>query len=141
MDVRTFLIADAGYNPYATVLATSEEFLKKNRAMVEAMVAAVREGWRAYLADPQPANTVMAGLNPTMDAFTFAEAARAQKDLIATYPMPPGGVGAMDAQRWDELAQQLLSLGMISVAPAASECFVDFSVTSPTTTTSATKKN
>src|SRR5580692_11934614 len=57
--VKTFPVSDSGYDPYSTVLATSDETLRKNPAMVKAVVEAVREGWRAYLDDPKPANEKM----------------------------------------------------------------------------------
>jgi len=63
-DVQTFSVADAGYNPYTTVMATSGESLRKDPERAKAMVAAVREGWRAYLDDPKPTNARMNQLNP-----------------------------------------------------------------------------
>ena len=47
IEPQTFLIADSGYNPYTTVLATSEKFLKANPQLVASMVRAVREGWES----------------------------------------------------------------------------------------------
>ncbi len=52
IEPQTFLIAESGYNPYTTVLATSEKYLNANPETVKSMVEAVREGWQAYLADP-----------------------------------------------------------------------------------------
>ena len=68
IEPQTFLIAESGYNPYTTVLATSESYLKANPQIVKSMIDAVREGWQAYLADPAKANEYMGRLNPTMDA-------------------------------------------------------------------------
>src|SRR5579864_276777 len=48
-DVQVFPVSEAGYNPYTTVLATSGDFLQQDLEHAKAMVAAVREGWRAYL--------------------------------------------------------------------------------------------
>jgi NitT/TauT family transport system substrate-binding protein len=126
LDVTTFLVADAGYNPYATVLATSEDYLSKNRATVEKMVAATRDGWRAYLGDPSRANEAMYRLNPTMDEDTFIAAADAQKPLIETAETKTRGLGSMTAQRWNELSSQLLSLGLIKQTQAPEACFVEF---------------
>jgi NitT/TauT family transport system substrate-binding protein len=67
IEPRTFLIAESGYNPYTTVLATSENYLKSNPQIVKSMVAAVREGWQAYLKELGKANEHMSRLNPTMD--------------------------------------------------------------------------
>ena len=39
---KTFLVAEAGYNPYTTVLVTRGEVLKKNPKLVKAMVDSVR---------------------------------------------------------------------------------------------------
>ena len=52
IEPQTFLIADSGYNPYTTVLATSESYLKANPEIVKSMIDAAREGWQSYLADP-----------------------------------------------------------------------------------------
>ena len=132
LDVTTFLVADSGYNPYATVLATSEDYLNKNRATVEKMVGAVRDGWRAYLDDASRANEAMHRLNPTMDEDTFIAAADAQKPLIETPETKSRGLGMMSARRWDELGGQLASLGLIRQAPAAQECFIEFPTTPST---------
>ena len=66
------------------MLATSGAQLKSDPDRAKAMVAAVREGWRAYLDDPKPTNSQMHDLNPSMDAATFAEVAEAQKPFIET---------------------------------------------------------
>ena len=123
IEPQAFLIAEAGYNPYTTVLATSEDWLRANPEPARAMVAAVRAGWRAYLEDPAPANAVMHGLNPTMDEQTFAESAAAQKPLILPADGDPSAVGAMTLERWQTLIDQLVELGVITAAPAAADCF------------------
>jgi NitT/TauT family transport system substrate-binding protein len=116
--VKAFAVSEIGYNPYATVLAIGGEALRKNPDMARAMVAAVREGWRAYLDDPKPANQRMSQLNPTMDAETFAEVAEVQKPLIETSEL-----GKMTRERWETLIGQLKDLGDIPQALPAEECF------------------
>src|ERR1022692_876745 len=119
--VKVFPISDLGYNPYTEVMAASGDTLRKQPEMVKAMVTAVREGWRTYLDNPQPANQRMRDLNPSMDAATFADSAEAQKPLIETDVL-----GKMTKERWETLAQQLKELGDIPQAPAAAECFRNF---------------
>jgi NitT/TauT family transport system substrate-binding protein len=118
VDVQVFPVSDAGYNPYTTVLATAGDSLRKDPARAAAMVAAVREGWRAYLDDPKPTNQQMNQLNPSMAADVFAEVAEAQKPLIETATL-----GAMTKERWDTLITQLKDLGDIQKGPTAEECF------------------
>lgn len=122
--VKTFLIADSGYNPYTTVLATTREHLQKNPDGVKQMVAAVRQGWSDYLKSPEPINVKMAQLNKAMDAPTFLASAQAQASLIA--PKNGDKLGGMSVQRWQTLVDQLLEIHMIKTAVPAGKLFVDF---------------
>jgi NitT/TauT family transport system substrate-binding protein len=122
---QTFLIAESGFNPYTTVVIAKGETVRTKPAMVKAMAAACRAGWRAYLDDPAPANAVMHQLNPDMDADTFAQGAAAQKPLIETDETKRLGLGGMTVERWRTLGNQLVEIGVIATAPPAEECFVD----------------
>lgn len=123
VDVTVFPVADSGYNPYTTVLATSGALLGRDAAKARAMVDAVREGWRAYLDSPAATNEKMHRLNPSMDAATFAEVAVAQKPYIETAETATNGLGTMTATRWETLIGQLKDLGDISKTLSAAECF------------------
>jgi NitT/TauT family transport system substrate-binding protein len=121
-DPKTFLIAEAGYNPYTTVLITSGQTIREHPDRGKAMVQACREGWQRYLDDPAAANLAMGKLNTEMDADTFREAADAQRPLI----QPPGAaLGSMTAERWNRLSQQLFLLKVIDKALPPEECFVN----------------
>ena len=124
IEPKTFLIADAGYNPYTTVLATSEAYLKDHPKEVAGMLQAAREGWTAYLADPTATNGDMSKLNPTMDAETLAASAAAQVPLIQTDEAKSNGLGSMTLQRWQTLVQQLKELGAIKTDVDPAKCFV-----------------
>lgn len=121
--VKVFAISEIGYNPYATVLATSGELLRRNPKVAKAMVAAVRDGWRAYLDNPKPANEQMNRLNPSMDAETFAEVAEVQKQFIETDETRRNGLGTMSKARWGTLIGQFKDLGDISQTIPADECY------------------
>jgi NitT/TauT family transport system substrate-binding protein len=121
--VKVFPVSDIGYNPYTTVVATSGDSLRKNPAMAKAMVAAVRDGWRAYLDDPKPTNEKMRQMNPSMDAETFKEVAEAQKPFIESADTSRDGLGTMNKQRWETLIQQLKELGDIPQSISARDCF------------------
>jgi NitT/TauT family transport system substrate-binding protein len=117
-DPAVFLVADEGFNPYIAVVITRRAQWKEQPARVKDFVAAVREGWRAYLDDPAATNAVMGKLNTSMDAETFAEAARAQQPLIENEQTRAKGLGTMSRERWNTLAQQLVDLGLIDKMPA-----------------------
>jgi len=121
--VKVFAVSEIGYDPYTTVLAISGESLRKNPDRAKAMVAAVREGWRAYLDNPKTVNQQMNQLNPTMDLDTFAEVTQAQKPFIETDDTRRNGLGAMSRERWETLIGQFKELGDISQTIPADECF------------------
>jgi NitT/TauT family transport system substrate-binding protein len=124
-DPQTFLIADAGYNPYTTVVICSGDLLRKDPEKVKAMVAACRDGWRAYQDNPATANAAMEKLNHDMDAATFTAAAAAQKPLIETDETKKSSIGSMTAARWNDLSKQLVDLKVIKAPIPAKDCFVD----------------
>lgn len=121
--VKTFLVADSGYNPYTAVLVTRRERLRSAPAEVEGMVAAVRAGWERYLEDPTATNTAMGAINKAMSARTFAESAAAQHGLILTPDTQQ--VGEMSLARWQTLARQLLDIGVIKTPVEPGGLFIN----------------
>lgn len=124
-DPKAFNIADAGYNPYTTVVAARGDFVRKHPQTVRAFALACRKGWEAYLNDPKPTNVVINRLNPSMDPETLVASAEAQVPLIRTAETESGGLGSMTLDRWRTLGQQLHDLGMLDKVPPPEECFVD----------------
>ena len=124
LDPAAFLIADAGWNPYTTVLVTRGRYLKDHPQAVAHAVEVIRDGWTRYLRDPEPTNVHMATLNPTMDAQTFTDSAKAQQPLIETPAARTDGIGSMTRERWQTLIDQLADLGLIDQKPDAQACFV-----------------
>jgi NitT/TauT family transport system substrate-binding protein len=123
LKVKTFLVADSGYNPYTAVLVTSRERWQRNPDEVKHMVEAVRSGWEHYLQDPAPTNTAMQALNKAMSAQTFAESAQAQVPLIR--PAGTARLGGMTLQRWQTLVDQLVEIKVIPKPVPAAQLFVD----------------
>jgi len=69
----------------------------------------------------------MGKLNPTMDAQTFRESAGAQKPLIENADTNRLSVGAMTAERWQTLVQQLVELKVIDKPVEAQANFANLS--------------
>jgi NitT/TauT family transport system substrate-binding protein len=123
-DPAVFLIADVGFNPYATVVVTRRELLQKNPALVKSFVLATREGWRQYLDSPQATNELLGKLNSALDAATLSAAAEAQKPLIETEETRQHGLGSMQQLRWQTLADQLLDLKSLDEPASVADAFV-----------------
>lgn len=122
ISVKTFLIADAGYNPYTTVLAVERKYLESHKEEAKRLVVAVTESWAAYLKDPAATNQAMNQLNPSMDFATFQASADAQKKLIQ--PDPRSKLGLMTEARWQTLADQLKELQIIKAFPPVKSLFL-----------------
>lgn len=125
VETKTFLVKEAGYNPYTTVLVTRGELVRTNPTLARDVTRACRAGWEAYLKDPAAANAAMRAANPGMDAQAMADAAKVQEPLIRTDEARAHGVGHMTRARWDALARQLLDLKVVETAVPAAECYVD----------------
>jgi NitT/TauT family transport system substrate-binding protein len=122
-DPQVFLIADAGFNPYTTVVITRRELLQKSPELVKSFVLATREGWRDYLDHPQATNALLGKLNSALDAAALSAAADAQKPLIENDDAKRNGLGSMQLARWQALADQLLDLKVVAKAANAADLF------------------
>jgi NitT/TauT family transport system substrate-binding protein len=96
------------YNPYTAVIAAHGPWLAANRDAATRFVRATSEGWTRYQKDPARYNPGIAAQNPAMSLEAMNVAAEIQRGLVDASP-----IGHMTAARWDELAQQLQSLGVI----------------------------
>ena len=122
-DPQVFLIADAGFNPYTTIVITSADLLAKKPALVKAFVAATAAGWRDYLDNPGPTNKLLGTLNHAMDASTLEASAKAQMPLVETAETKRLGLGVMTRARWQTLVEQLVSLKLIDHPVAVDTLF------------------
>ncbi|HEV3344659.1 MAG TPA: ABC transporter substrate-binding protein, partial [Pirellulales bacterium] len=71
-DPKTLLVADLGFNPYTSVLFTSEKYLGEHEDLVASMVAASTKGWRHYLEHPEETNSYIGRINPEMSLEALA---------------------------------------------------------------------
>lgn len=123
--VKTFLVADSGFNPYTTVLVTRRALLAEKLELVKNVVAAVRAGWRNYLDQPDGTNEKMSELNPSIDPSTMKEMALAQKPLIEPATAARADLGKMQAVRWTELEDQLRKMKVIDKKSPSGPYFVE----------------
>ena len=122
---QNFLIADAGFKPYGTVVVARRQYVEKNQKQTRDLIDAIREGWIAYLRSPEEANGLMVKLNPAMDADTMKEAAQVQKPYIVLSGSSTKELGKMAAERWTTLSNQLFDLKLIE-KPRAEKLFQNF---------------
>lgn len=108
--VRCLLVADLGFNPYASVLVTSEPLLTERRELAAKVARATTRGWEQYLRDPTAANAEIRARNGEIGAEILAAGAAALAPLVR----PEGArLGAMTPERWQTLADQLVEVGLV----------------------------
>lgn len=119
---RSLMVSDIGFNPYAGLLITTDTMVASHPDVVRAMVAACAQGWKRYLALPQPTNDVLHQMNSDMSPAALAFGA---EEIVRLCEAPAGEEPfTMSGERWSELVKQIEEIGEIpagSVDPAA--CF------------------
>jgi NitT/TauT family transport system substrate-binding protein len=121
-DPKVLMVSDIGFNPYASVLITTETVIKQRPDLVQAVVAASVKGWQQYLADPAKTNEAIHGMNKDMSP----EALKFGVEAMAPLCQSADGTSdcGMNLERWQTLVQQIEELEDIpkgSVKPE--ECF------------------
>jgi NitT/TauT family transport system substrate-binding protein len=110
----TLLIHDSGYQPYTTVLFTTEKLIKEQPELVAKYVEASIKGWTYYKDNFDEINTgTIQKENPDLKADGMKAGATAEMDLIFGMDASTGGVGIMTKERWEALGGQLKGLGLV----------------------------
>ncbi|HVA35384.1 MAG TPA: ABC transporter substrate-binding protein [Stellaceae bacterium] len=102
-DPQVFLLADAGYASYGSLIETSAKLVHDNPGLVQRFVEASIEGWYAYLyGDPAPANALIKKDNPDQTDALLANARATMKihGIVDSGDSKRLGIGAMTDARW-----------------------------------------
>ncbi len=115
--VRTLMLSDVGFNPYASCLIANEQFVTDNADVVARMVVACREGWQKYLAAPEETNAVILAANSQgMTAGALQFGAQELQPLCLPSGLADADLGSMTTERWQTLTEQFVKLGLIDSA-------------------------
>jgi NitT/TauT family transport system substrate-binding protein len=114
VETRVLLVSDAGYSPYR-VMYTTRDYVQQHPETVAKFVRASVKGWKDYLNDPAPANTMIAKLNPALNPEWMQFTWQQLRDGHFVAGDDPSGalVGQMDSQRWATMYEQLIDLKVI----------------------------
>jgi NitT/TauT family transport system substrate-binding protein len=111
-------VAPTGWNPYSSVLFTSERMVDENPEVVEGFVRALHQGWGYYRDNTASVHEYMAGVAETdTTAELMTHQAEARVDII--YGEDPDMVGFMTEERWQQTFDALLEIGDLDPELAA----------------------
>lgn len=106
VDVEFLEARQMGWNPYGTLLAVADPAPEWAAEFVHATQA----GWKAYLTSPDRANAHIASLNEQLTPELVDCITAAQRPFV----LGGEGLGAMSEDRWEDMARQLVSIGLLS---------------------------
>ncbi|MEZ6124338.1 MAG: ABC transporter substrate-binding protein [Planctomycetaceae bacterium] len=121
-DPKVLMLSDIGFNPYNSLLVTTEKMIRQQPDIVRGMVEASIEGWAGYLQDPAATNAAIHRDNSEMSPAALQYGAKSMRPLC----QPEDGVPlcGMTPERWQTLIDQIVEIGEIAEGSVqARECF------------------
>jgi NitT/TauT family transport system substrate-binding protein len=109
-----FLLADLGYPPYSEALIVTRDSLGKRGDALARFVRASAEGWKSYLADPAPGNSLIKRDNPQMSDELLAFGWRKMKEhaIVDGEDARTHGLLTMTESRWTRTIEFLRAAGL-----------------------------
>ena len=110
-----FLLADAGYPPYAQTIVTTRKLLQDQPDQVRRFLQATAEGWRSYLKLPAPGNALIKKANPQMEDELIAYGVRKMQEfaLVSGGDARSQGILTMTDSRWKQTFDFMVSAGLV----------------------------
>ncbi|WP_168563869.1 ABC transporter substrate-binding protein [Crateriforma spongiae] len=111
VQTRQLMVSDLGWNPYSSVLVTTETLIEEQPELVRKFVQATRQGWQHYFDNPALGNAAVLDANQhgmTAEALQFG--VEQMKPLAVPQDMTSQDIGMMTLDRWQTLVEQMDSL-------------------------------
>jgi NitT/TauT family transport system substrate-binding protein len=113
-------VGDSGWNPYSSMVFTSDDFVAENPDVVSAFLWAVDQGWDYYFQNYEAVNQVIEADKADASADAMNLQAPAQESYIVS---AEGETGVMTQDRWEETLAALLTTGVLTEEVNVTEAF------------------
>ena len=112
---KVFLLADAGYPPYAETIVTTQKMVKDKSDAIRKFLQASAEGWKSYLKNPAPGNALIKKDNPQMEDGLIAFGVRKMQEygLVTGGDARTQGMLTMTDARWKQTFDFMVSAGLV----------------------------
>ena len=118
------LISDmTDYNPYANMLITTEDYIKKNPEVVQDYIDASKKGWAFFKENYEETNKYINSINKDYSMEMLNYAAKESQPLIWTEETDQHGFGYMSDERWETLKDQLVEADLIDESLDVSKAY------------------
>ncbi len=112
---KVFLLADAGYAPYSTMITAMQKTVDEKPEMVQRFVDATLEGWYSYLyGDNKAANDLIKKDNPEMTdgQIAFSIAKMKEYGILESGEAATKGIGCMTDERYKTFFDNMVAIGV-----------------------------
>jgi NitT/TauT family transport system substrate-binding protein len=109
------MISDAGFDGYASLIATSEKLVKTDPDLVQRFVNASIAGWYSFLyGNPAPAFAAILKANPDMTPglLHYGYTQLKARGILVSGDATRLGIGAMTDARWQSFFEQMAATGL-----------------------------
>ncbi len=121
-DPKVLMVSEIGFNPYTSLLVTTEQIIADDPELVQEMVTACQQGWQQYLRSPDATNKRLNTDNSDLSLEALQYAVDALRPLCEVADGEP--FGGMSAERWQELILQIEQVDAIEPGSVvANGCF------------------
>ena len=110
---HTLMVYDMGFNPYTSLLMTSDSLKNKNPVLVQKMTRACIKGWQKYLEDPDATNTHIRTLNSELSDGLLKFGVESIRPLCELPEDDELTFGQMTLERWTTLIDQMIEAKVI----------------------------
>lgn len=113
---KIHVLADLGFNTYATTVETTNEMIEKKPALVQCFVDASTKGWYTYLyGDNKKANELIKKDNPDMtdDQIAFSIKAMKEYGIVDSGEALDKGIGAMNDAHMKSFFDKMVKAGVV----------------------------
>lgn len=129
-DPHVLMLSDIGFDPYTSLLVTTEKMIADHPETVQKVVAASLKGWRNYLDSPEAVNLRIHADNPDMSLDALAFGAESMKSLCQ--PAEGESLCHMTIDRWNALVTLIEQVGEIEPnSVRGADCFTTQFLTVP----------
>jgi len=111
-----FLLADYGFDSYATTVETMADIVENSPEVVECFVDASAKGWYKYMyGDNASANKLIQEANPDMsdEQLAFSHDAMQEFGILEAGTTDTDGIGAMTDEKFSSFYDKMVSAGVV----------------------------
>ena len=111
-----FLLGDLGYPPYAETIVATRAGLDKNADAYKRFLQASAEGWRSYLANPEPGNALIRKANPQIEPQLMAFGVAKMRDykLVTGGDAATQGILTISSARYKATRDFMVGAGLLA---------------------------